>query len=313
MNRIVIDVTENSKRLDLFLAENLADYSRSYIQQLISENKVLVDGRAEKSNYKVKLGSTIAIEIPEAVSDEIRPEPININIIYEDNDIVIINKQKGLVVHPAPGNYSGTLVNGLLYHCKDLSGINGKLRPGIVHRLDKDTSGVMVVAKNDNAHRILAEELKLRVIKRSYIALVHGNIAEEGGKIDAPIGRDPGERKRMAVVHKGSKNAITLFEVIERFGDYTLVNANIETGRTHQIRVHFSFIGNPIVGDEKYTNRKNPFKIKGQLLHAWKLKLKHPSTGDVMEFETKLPSDFQSVLNELRGEDVNETKGPNYG
>jgi 23S rRNA pseudouridine1911/1915/1917 synthase len=313
MNRFVIDVTESGKRLDLFLAENLTDYSRSYIQQLISENKVLVDGRLEKSNHKVKLGSTITIDIPDAITDEIKPEPVNINIIYQDNDIAIINKQKGLVVHPAPGNYTGTLVNGLLYHCKDLSGINGKLRPGIVHRLDKDTSGVMVVAKNDSAHRLLAEDLKSREIKRSYIALVHGNIAEERGKIDAPIGRDPGERKRMAVVHKGSKNAITFFEVLERFGDFTLVNVNIKTGRTHQIRVHFSFIGNPVVGDEKYTNRKNSFKVKGQLLHAWKLVLKHPSTGEEMEFEAKLPKDFQTVLNELRREDVNETKGSNNG
>ena len=302
MEKIMVLVEEGGERLDRYLSSRLKEFSRSYIQQLINEDQVMINDLPERQNYKVKQGDAIAILIPPSKDDDsIEPENIPLNIIYEDRDIIIINKERGMVVHPAPGNYRGTLVNALKYHCKNLSSINGTLRPGIVHRLDKETSGLMVAAKNDVAHRKLAEDLKERKVKRTYLALVYGNVETERGKIDAPIGRDPKDRKKMAIIHNNSKKAITHFKILERFGDYTLVEAELETGRTHQIRVHLSFIGHPVVGDPKYTQRKNPFRVSGQLLHAKRLKLDHPVTQEEMEFNAVLPTDFQEVLNLLRG------------
>lgn len=292
---------ENSKkRVDVFLAELIDDFSRSYIQKGIEEGWVKVNGKTVKPNYKLKCGDVVEAQIPAPKALSLEPENIPLDIIYEDQDIIVINKPRGMVVYPAPGNYSGTLVNALLYHAKDLSGINGVLRPGIVHRLDKDTSGAIVVAKNDQAHRALADQFKGKKVKKTYLAIVWGNLPEDRATIEAPIGRHPVKRVEMAVDAKHGKEAITHFKVLERFGDFTFVEVNIETGRTHQIRVHMSYIGHPVVGDPLYSRKKNPFNIKGQALHAFRLGLYHPRSGEFMTFEAPVPEDFNEILNILR-------------
>lgn len=288
-------------RLDVVVSILDPDLTRSRVQKLISEGKVRVHGKAAKSNYKVRTGDRVEVEIPPLEALELRPEEIPLDIVYEDRDILVINKPQGMVVHPAAGNYSGTLVNALLEHCEDLSGINGVIRPGIVHRIDKDTSGLLVVAKNDKAHLGLAEQIKEHHVARKYIALVHGNVVEPKGVVEAPIGRDPKDRKKMAVVTRNSKHAVTRYAVIERFGNYTLIECALETGRTHQIRVHMAYIGHPVAGDPVYGPRKNPLGLKGQALHAFLLDLVHPTTGEDMEFKVGLPNYFEELLEELRG------------
>ncbi|AEF94112.1 pseudouridine synthase, RluA family [Desulfotomaculum nigrificans CO-1-SRB] len=296
---------ENAKsRLDVFLSGQCHDLSRSYIQRLIEEGQVTVNDLPTKANYKLRVGDRVAVEVPPAEELQVVPEPIPLDIYYEDNDVIVVNKPRGMVVHPAEGNTSGTLVNALLYHCRDLSGINGVLRPGIVHRLDKDTSGLIMVAKNDLAHNSLAQQLKDRTVTRRYRALVHNNIREEVGTVNAPIGRDPRDRQRMAVVERNSKPAVTHYRVLERFGQYTLVECRLETGRTHQIRVHMAYIGHPVVGDPKYGPTKPHFDLDGQLLHAGVLGFKHPTTGQYLEFTAPLPDIFEQVLHKLKSSGV---------
>ncbi|NLY66027.1 MAG: RluA family pseudouridine synthase [Tissierellia bacterium] len=294
---------ESGERLDVYIADQIEDLSRSFISKLIKKGLILVNGEVKKPKYIVKKGDLIQVDIPERKDLEPYPEDIPLDIIYEDDDIIVVNKPKGMVVHPAPGSPNKTLVNALLNYTNDLSDINGKIRPGIVHRLDKDTSGVLVVAKNNKAHMDIAKQLKERSIKRIYIALVHGVLNKDEGVIDAPIGRNPRNRLKMAVTHINSKEAITRFKVLERFSKYTLVELSLYTGRTHQIRVHLSYINHPVVGDSLYTNRKNEFGIKTQMLHALKLGLKSPSTGEYMEFEAKPLDEFTKVLEMLRKND----------
>lgn len=289
-----------SKRIDVFLCEKVEDISRSQVQKLIDDERVYVNHRKIKSNYRLKLNDSVEISIPEPIELDIIPEDIDIEIMYEDNDIAVVNKPQGMVVHPASGNYSGTLVNALLSRCSNLSGINGVIRPGIVHRIDKDTSGVLVVAKNDNAHRILAEQIKEHSVKRVYIAVVEGVIKDDTGRIDLPIGRHPVDRKRMAVVSKNGRNAITHYMVLERFKSNTLIEARLETGRTHQIRVHMSYIGHPLVGDPVYGYKKQHFKLKGQALHAMTLGFIHPSKREYMEFTAPLPDYLEELIKKLR-------------
>ena len=291
---------ETGERLDLFLARQMSDASRSAVQRLINNGDVMVNEKIVKANYKVRNSDTIKVNIPEIKSLDLAAEEIPLAVLYEDDDIIIINKSRGMVVHPAAGNYSGTLVNALLQHCEDLSGINGVARPGIVHRLDKDTSGVMVAAKSDRAHVSLAKQIKDRTASRRYIAIVYGNVKEEQGVIKAPIGRHPRDRKKMAVTFTNSKDAITKFHVIERFGPYTLVECKLLTGRTHQIRVHMAYIGHPVVGDPKYGPERMPFAILGQALHSTELTITHPVTGEIMVFTAPLPDDMEKILKELR-------------
>lgn len=297
---IYVEEIEDNERLDAHLATHFNDMSRTYIQKLIKEGLVLVNGKPEKSKYLVEEMDHITINIPNPVNLEVIAENIPLNIIYEDEDIVIINKEQGMVVHPAPGNYTGTLVNALLYGIKNLSSINGVIRPGIIHRLDKDTSGIIMVAKNDESHKYLSEQLKNRNVKREYIAIVHGVLNKKEGVINAPIGRDPRDRKKMTVINTNSKEAITHYKVIEEFQKYSLLKANLETGRTHQIRVHMAYINHPIVGDGTYSNNSNKFNINKQLLHAIKLGFNHPRTKEYMEFETEIPENFNEVLKTLR-------------
>ena len=291
---------KDGERLDVFLVRQQPELSRAHVQKLIASGEVLVDGRARKANFKLKAGASVSFKLPEAAPIEVKPEDIPLDILYEDEDIIVVNKARGMVVHPAAGVDSGTLVNALLFHCHDLSGINGEIRPGIVHRLDKDTSGVMVAAKNDKAHLNLAEQIGMKTAHRSYLAVVHGNIKEEEGIIKGDIGRHPTDRKRMAIVQENGKPAVTHFKVLERFGDYTLVECRLETGRTHQIRVHMTSIGHPLVNDPKYGRCKSPFGIKGQALHSRQLTLKHPATGEEMTFEAPLPEDMEKILAALR-------------
>lgn len=290
---------DKNTRLDIYLSDKVEGVSRSFIQKLISSSNITVNGKSVKSNYKINTNDLIKIEFPAPEPLELVPEDIPLDVLYEDDDIIVINKQRGLVVHPAVGNYQGTLVNALLKHCHDLSGINGVVRPGIVHRLDKDTSGVMVVAKNDQAHYSLAKQIKDRTASRRYIALVHGNLKAENGIINAPIGRHPIDRKKMAVTFNNSKEAITHFTVVERFTNYTLVECKLLTGRTHQIRVHMAHIGHPVVGDPKYGPHRQHFDIKGQALHSKQLTLNHPKTGEKMFFYAPLPKDMQDILDLL--------------
>jgi 23S rRNA pseudouridine1911/1915/1917 synthase len=292
---IQVDKIEN-ERLDLYLSKELTEMSRTYIHKLIEEGLVLVNGKKPKPRYLVKKGDFIQVELPEPKKLELVP----LDIIYQDDDVLIVNKPKGMVVHPAPGNYSNTLVNALLYHVDNLSSVNGVIRPGIVHRLDKDTSGLLIVAKNDKAHRILSEQLKERSVKRVYMALVYGTLDKGKGIINAPIGRHPIDRKKMAVIYKNSKEAITEYKVLERFKDYSLIEASLHTGRTHQIRVHMAYINHPIVGDPVYSKGKNKFGIETQLLHARKLGFFHPRTGEYMEFEVEPPKDFEEIIELLR-------------
>lgn len=289
---------QKSIRIDKYLTKQLEDFSRSKVQQLISEGLVFVNDERIKANYKVENGDVITVTIPEPEEIDIKSENIPLEILYEDEDIVVINKPQGMVVHPGAGNPDGTLVNALLYHIDDLSGINGEIRPGIVHRLDKDTSGVLVVAKNDTAHVHLSEQLQNRTVKRTYWAIVHGQIPHEHGTIDAPIGRDPHDRQKFTVIKDG-KEAITHFKVLEHFNHYTWVEVSLETGRTHQIRVHFNYINHPVAGDTTYGPRKT-LKGKGQFLHARALEFIHPRTKETMYFEAELPEIFEKNLEILR-------------
>lgn len=315
MRKIELYVSEeDNERLDHYLAMELDEMSRTYVQKLIKDGNVTVDGKLRKASYILKEGESILALVPEAEPLKIKAEKLTIEIVYQDESLAVINKAQGMVVHPAPGNYEGTLVNGLLYHLDNLSSINGVIRPGIVHRLDKDTSGLLVVAKTDTAHRALSNELKDHRIVREYTALLHGRLKEEKGTIDAPIGRDPSNRKKMAVLHKNSKTAITHFQVLRYYDKYTLVRVRLETGRTHQIRVHFSSIGHPIVGDPVYSNGKNEFGITVQLLHAGRIELTHPISGAKLEFEVSRPSLFKEILSKLdRREGYYEDQGINNG
>lgn len=306
-NKYTFTVTrdDEKKRLDIFLADKLQD-SRSFLKKGIVEGWIKVNGSIVKPNYRLRQEDQIIVTVPQALQPLVDPEDIPLDIIFEDRDIVVINKPRGMVVYPAPGNYSGTLINALLNHTKDLSARGGTMRPGIVHRLDKDTSGVIVVAKNDTAHINLSKQLKSREVKKVYQTLVWGKVQEDKATINAPIGRHPIKRKEMAVTAKNSKEAITHFKVLERFDEFTFLEVAIETGRTHQIRVHMKFIGHPIVGDPIYSRKKVPFEIKGQALHAYKLGFCHPSNNQYMEFEAPLPDDMSLILNILRNRKVNK-------
>lgn len=287
-------------RIDKAISMKDKDLSRASVQKMIEDGSILVNGKTTKMAYKISLGDEITIVKEEPKEIELKAQDIPLDIIYEDNDILVVNKQKGLVVHPGNGNPDGTLVNAIMNKCKDsLSGIGGEIRPGIVHRIDKDTSGLLIVAKNDKAHINMSEQIKNHEVKKTYIALVRGKTRENQATIDMPIARSKNDRTKMAV-SKDGKNAITHFEVIERFEDYTLLRVNIETGRTHQIRVHLSQIGYPIVGDGVYSNGKNPFGVEGQMLHSFRLEFKHPITGKEMKLEAKLPEYFEDILNTLR-------------
>ncbi len=293
--------SEDAKtRIDKYIAEALGEEaSRSQVQLWIADGHVKVNDSHVKSNYKLSQGDRISLVIPAAEPVEIIPEDIPLEIAYEDSDLIVVNKPRGMVVHPAPGHPSGTLVNALMYHCKDLSGINGELRPGIVHRIDKDTSGLIMAAKNDKAHASLAAQLKDHSVTRRYYAVVHGNISHDQGTIDAPIGRDPHDRKLYMVTDRNSKHAVTHFTVVERFGDYSLLELKLETGRTHQIRVHMKYIGHPLVGDPVYGKSKG-LKMNGQALHAAVLGFIHPQTNEYLEFSAPLPDDMEELLAVLR-------------
>lgn len=302
----IIDEEGQGKRLDKYLSDAFAanpdSISRSYIQKLIETQAVTVDGCPVKANYKLKIGEKVVIIIPEPVMPDIAAEDIPLDILYEDEDILIVNKPKDMVVHPAPGHISNTLVNAVMFHCREqLSTINGVMRPGIVHRIDKDTSGVLVICKNDHAHRCLAEQLKIHSITRRYRAVVHGNLREEKGTVHAAIGRHPKDRKKMAVNVKNGKDAVTHYQVLERLKGYTYIECTLETGRTHQIRAHMASIGHPILGDAVYGPAKCPIKgLQGQTLHAMVLGFIHPSTGEYVEFQADLPAYFVDLLNILR-------------
>ena len=293
---------QEGERIDRYLSEEMEDRSRSYIQKLIKDQYVIVNQKPVKANYRLSLGDMVEITLPEAKEPDIIPENIPLDILYEDQDIIIVNKPKQMVVHPAPGHYSGTLVNALMYHCgQELSGINGTMRPGIVHRIDMDTTGSLIVCKNDMAHQSLSEQLKVHSIKRVYVAIVHGNIKEDNGTVNAPIVRHPTERKKMSIHTKNGRNAITHYKVLERFGEYTYIQCELETGRTHQIRVHMASIGHPLVGDQVYGPRKCPFpKLQGQTLHAKTLGIIHPRTGAYLEINAPLPDYFIELLDRLR-------------
>ena len=299
--REILIITENEagQRADVALA-GMLELTRSNMQKLLDEGRAVKGTKVIKSNYKLKLGDEIIVTLPEPQPLDVQPENIPLDIIYEDEDVVVVNKARGMVVHPAAGNYSGTLVNALLYHCKNLSGINGVIRPGIVHRLDKDTSGIMICAKNDAAHVSLSEQIQSKTAQRTYLAVVRGNIKTDSGVIETQIARDKDDRKKMAVVKDGGRNAVTEYEVVERFGKYTIVRCKLKTGRTHQIRVHMEYLGYPLVGDPKYSPMKTPFSINGQALHSLTLAFDHPRTGERMEFEAKLPEDLHKVVTRLR-------------
>ncbi len=292
---------EEILRIDRFLGSRLEQVSRSYLQKLVKDGAVLVNGKPVKSSYKVENGDRIHLEIPDAVEPEIEAEPMVLDILYEDSDIILINKPKGMVVHPAAGHYSGTLVNGLMAHCKnELSGINGVMRPGIVHRIDMDTTGVLIVCKNDKAHNAIAEQLKVHSITRKYYAIVHGVLKADTGTVNAPIGRHPVDRKKMSINEKNGKEAVTHYRVLRRFRRFTFVECQLETGRTHQIRVHMASIGHPLLGDQVYGPAKVPFSgLQGQTLHAGVLGIIHPSTGEYMEFTAPLPAYFEALLKKL--------------
>lgn len=298
--RIEVENLEKNERIDKYLSSKLDDsFSRAKIQKLIDEELILVNDKVIKSSYKVSNGDIILITDKEE-DMSVKPEKMDMDIVYEDDDVMVINKKSGVVVHPAPGNYSGTLVNGLMYLSKDLSHVNGEFRPGIVHRIDKDTSGLLIVAKNDKAHRILAEELKEKKIKRKYIALVSGVINHDIGEIDAPIGRDPSDRKKMCVTSTNSKDAITHFRVLERYKNASLIECELETGRTHQIRVHMKYINHPVINDPVYG--KNNHGEFGQLLHAKEITFTHPTTKEVMTFSCEVPEEFNKILEEYKEE-----------
>ncbi len=299
--RIAVE-DEAGERIDKFLSDELSDRSRSFLQKLIKEQYVKVNDKPVKASYRLNFGDLVSITFPEPEKPNIAAENIPLDILYEDQDLIIINKPKQMVVHPAPGHYTGTLVNALLYHCQDnLSGINGSLRPGIVHRIDMDTTGSLVVCKNDAAHQSLSAQLKEHSIQRVYKAIVHGVLKEDSGCIDAPIGRHPTERKKMSTLCKNGREAVTHYQVLERFGAFTYIQCRLETGRTHQIRVHMASVGHPLLGDLVYGPKKCPFpKLVGQTLHAETLGFIHPRTDEYMEFHAPLPEYFSGLLNRLR-------------
>ncbi|OZM58522.1 RluA family pseudouridine synthase [Lottiidibacillus patelloidae] len=300
MNKVQVTIEEKheNERLDKVLPQ-YDDWSRSQVQIWIKEGNLEVNGKTVKGNYKCKAGDEVTINIPEPEVLDVVPENIPLDIVFEDSDVVVVNKPRGMVVHPAPGHPSGTLVNGLMYHIKDLSGINGVLRPGIVHRIDKDTSGLLMVAKNDKSHESLVEQLKAKTTLRKYFAIVHGVIEHDHATIDAPIGRDKKDRQRMAVTNENSRDAVTHFNVVERFKDFSFIECQLETGRTHQIRVHMHYIGHPVAGDPKYGPKKT-LDIEGQALHAATLGFEHPTTGEFMQFEAPLPDEMTKLLDELK-------------
>lgn len=297
----VVDENESGQRIDKYISLKEADISRSYIQKLIKEGNIKINNEECKSNYKVCLNDHIVIDIPEAKELEIEAENIPLDIIYEDDDIIVVNKPKGMVVHPAAGHYSGTLVNALMYHCKnDLSGINGVLRPGIVHRIDMNTTGVIVACKNDYAHDKIAQQLSVHSITRKYYAIAQNAFKEQEGTVDAPIGRNPVDRKKMAIDRKNGKRAVTHYKLLENFKNCAYIECQLETGRTHQIRVHMTSIGHPLLGDDVYSSGKSAYNLTGQTLHAGVLGFIHPRTGEYVEFSAPLPEYFQNVLNDLR-------------
>ena len=297
-----IVVTDAGKRLDKLISEQLPELTRSAVQHLMQDGCVTIAGKPVKKNTRASAGDVITVELPEPREVEIEPENIPLDIVYEDEDIIVVNKPKGMVVHPAPGNWSGTLVNALMYHCGDsLSGINGEIRPGIVHRIDKDTSGLLVVAKNDRAHQSLAEQINVHSAGRRYFAVVYGTPREQKGTVNAPIARHPIDRKKMAVL-AGGREAITHYEVLEQYAGYSYLTFLLETGRTHQIRVHMAHIGHPIIGDPLYGPAKDKWKLQGQCLHAGELTLTHPATGERMTFQAPLPAYFTTVLQKLRNQ-----------
>lgn len=289
-----------AQRLDVYLAKQFPEFSRSFLKNLIGHGNVLVNGKCVKAGVKVKRDDLIKLEVPECEEVGIRAEDIPLDIVYQDEDIALINKPQGMVTHPAPGNYTGTLVNAVMYHIGDLSGINGELRPGIVHRLDKDTTGLLVIAKNDAAHAVLSKQIADKEARRIYWALVYGNPKDSEGVIKTQLSRDPRDRKRMAVVRNGGREAETHYRVLERYEGYSLVECELKTGRTHQIRVHMKYIGHPVVGDPVYTKQKDKFGLAGQLLHARRLLLNHPVTRKEMEFCAPLPDHFEQVLKKLK-------------
>ncbi len=303
MNEVVFEITPEmeGERIDKCISNYVETLSRSYIQKIIKEGKAYINDAPVKSNYKVRVDDKVQFTIPDCEEPDIPPQDIPLDIIYEDKDVLIVNKPKNMVVHPAPGHYEDTLVNAIMYHChNDLSGINGVLRPGIVHRIDKDTTGSLIICKNDEAHRKIAEQLKEHSITRKYRAIVYGRISNDEGVVDAPIGRHPTDRKKMAINERNGKPAITHYKVLERFEKYTYIECQLETGRTHQIRVHMTSIGHPLLGDEVYGNAKCPFKLEGQTLHAMTIGFIHPSTNQYVEYEAPLPEYFERLLQILR-------------
>ena len=305
MEKVVVEENTQKKRIDSYIVDKNINLSRTAIKRLLDEGKILVNGKKQKPSYKPEVGDIITIEIPKPEEVELKPQDIPIDVIYEDKDIIVVNKPKGMVVHPANGNPDGTLVNAILAKCKDsLSGIGGEIRPGIVHRLDKDTSGLLIIAKNDQAHINMSKQIQDRKVIKKYIALVKGVIGENTATIDMPIARSTKDRKKMAVDPKG-KEAITHYKVLQRYDKYTLLEIKIDTGRTHQIRVHMSYIGHPVVGDMQYSNGKNEFGIEGQMLHSKYLEFDHPITGKRLKLEAPLPEYFEQVLKELEGRQIN--------
>ena len=302
MTEYLIVENDGGERIDRYLADNLEDKSRSYLQKLIKDGQVKVNGKPVKANYRLVFDDRVEIYMPEVKEPDIEPENIPLDILYEDKDVLLINKPKQMVVHPAPGHYSGTLVNAIMYHCgNELSGINGVMRPGIVHRIDMDTTGSLVICKNDLSHQSLSDQLKVHSINRIYEAIVHGNLKENEGTVNAPIGRHPTDRKKMSIHAKNGREAVTHYKVLERFGNYTYIQCKLETGRTHQIRVHMSSIGHPLVGDIVYGPSKCPFpNLQGQTLHAKTLGFMHPSTGEYLEVNAPLPDYFVSLINRLK-------------
>lgn len=299
MNTLVVDEINKGKRLDSYISDNMDKISRSFAQKLIENQQVTINGKNEKASYKVCVGDKVQVDVPEAQDTKLKAQDIPVEVVYEDKDIIVVNKPKGMVVHPANGNPDGTLVNAILAMCKDsLSGIGGEIRPGIVHRLDKDTSGLLIIAKNDEAHVKMSKQIQDRLVTKKYIALVKGVVKDDEATIDMPIARSKVDRKKMAV-DKDGKQAVTHFKVIKRYKGYTLLEIKIDTGRTHQIRVHMAKIGYPVVGDMVYSNGKNEFGVEGQMLHAKSLEFSHPITGKKMHLEAQLPEYFKKVLEEL--------------
>ena len=303
MNEIFFKIEENSAnaRIDKYISENAENMTRSAVQKLIAEGCVTVNGKIPDKNLKLKTGDEITVNMPEPEICEALPENIPLDIVYEDNDLLVVNKPRGMVVHPATGNYTGTLVNALMYHCGDrLSSINGIIRPGIVHRIDKDTSGLLIVAKNDFAHNILAEQIKEHSFTRKYQAVVIGNVKDDTGTVNAPIGRHQTDRKKMAVTLKNARNAVTHYKVIARYNGYTHVELTLETGRTHQIRVHMAYIGHPVAGDPVYSGKKYLTKLNGQCLHAYYISFTHPRTNEILAFSAPLPDYFTGFLKSIQ-------------